>query len=98
MMPQGRYNNMNDKDWQDFGNCLFWWATSEYRMLLKASGSADQAVGNLALTAALESLARFLIVVRKESGEDIDFDEAQKEAYELVQKDFDLDLEQRMKL
>ena len=97
-MPRGRYNNMNDEDWHEFGNELLWWASGEYRMLLKASGAANEAVAKLALNGALESLAKFLVVMREEKGVIVSFDDAYKEAFDLVKTDFNLDFEAKLKL
>ena len=98
MNGPGRYNNFGDDDWQDFGNEVFEWAISEYRMMLRAPDKVTEAVTKLALNSALESLAKFFVVAKKEKGIEMSFDDAYKEAYELVQTDFNWDLERRMKL
>jgi hypothetical protein len=98
MNGPGRYNDFDDEDWRAFGDGLFEWAISEYRQMLKARDSVDEAVCKLALNSALESLAKFFVVCYEEKGVTFSFDDAYKEAYDLVQMDTNLDLEQRMKL
>jgi len=94
----GRYNNFDDDEWRNFGDEVFWWAISEYRMMLRAPDKVSEAVTKLALNSALESLAKFFVVAKKEKGIEMSFDDAYKEAYECVQTDFNWDLERRMKL
>lgn len=98
MNGPGRYNNFNDEDWRLFGSALFEWAISEYRQMLKATDRPYEAMCKLALNSALESLAKYFVVCQAEKGVKVSFDDAYKEAYDLVQLETNLDLEQQMKL
>ena len=93
-----RYKNMNDEEWHKFGGALRWWAQNEYKMMIEAQTTEEEAVAELGLHAALDSLAKYFVIAENEKGIEIDMPKAFQVAYGVIREDYASNLDEQLEL
>jgi hypothetical protein len=89
---------MSDEEWHKFGGALRWWAQSEYKMMIEAQTTEEEAVAELGLHAALDSLARYFVVAENEKGIEIDMSKAFQVAHSVIREDYASNLDEQLDL